>query len=305
MNAENKNAILSEQDADQRLWARVGMTLRVSEATREKIAAGDHDALKAVLLGKEGTAQLDGETYFPEEAEENAGLNMKYDFDFAPTSLHDYAERLHTPEHRSSQAPQKPSVQKNPNQKTYYYTFGTDDTQPYQKGWVEVQAENRLQSDFLFRMRHPDRYPGALNCASVYDQEQFKRVFESYKASPDWCICHETIGLQAIQIGRSPLQQQTEANKDSLEAKIQAAHARTGAEIQAPNHPEHGYESVLTESELGNALRFFTSRLNSPYARSFRQGEIPALEAAVKLLKDEQKKMEFGTVNKKNDQPER
>ena len=74
---------------------------------------------------------------------------------------------------------------------SFYYTFGTSESFPYQKGWVVVKAKDRVQADELFRSKFPDRTPGILNCSSVYPES----LFDSKKNTwPEhWRICHETI----------------------------------------------------------------------------------------------------------------
>ena len=49
-----------------KLWARVGMTLEVSEHDYQEMAKDGHNVLQEVLNGQRGRAYLDGETYFPD-----------------------------------------------------------------------------------------------------------------------------------------------------------------------------------------------------------------------------------------------
>ena len=58
----------------------------------------------------------------------------------------------------------------------YYYTYGTDGEYPFIGGWTEVEAVSRQAANRLFRMVHPDKTPGILNCAFVYTEEQFKQT---------------------------------------------------------------------------------------------------------------------------------
>lgn len=55
----------------------------------------------------------------------------------------------------------------------FYFTYGTDPSYPFQGGWTEVEAPDRNSADVLFRLFHPDRIPGILNCAFVYTEEEF------------------------------------------------------------------------------------------------------------------------------------
>ena len=174
----------SNQSGEHRLWARVGVSLYVSDETYEKLVTGDNNALKAVLLGKDGRVELDGETYFPESLDnENENNRLKYEFDLSPTPLHEATER-------SSQR----DIHTVPAElNSFYYTFGTADTQPFQRGWIEVQALNRQHADQLFRSSYPDRTPGVLNCSSVLDQTHFEEYLDVLADYPDWQICHGII----------------------------------------------------------------------------------------------------------------
>lgn len=169
---------------EHRIWARVGMTLYVSDETYEKLVKGDNNALKSVLLGQDGRAVLDGETYFPESLDnKNENNLLKYEFDLSPTPLHDATEK----------SSQRDTHSISSDLKSFYYTFGTTVTQPFQKGWVEVQAQNRQNADELFRSTYPDRTPGVLNCSSVYDQAQFSKYLDTLSEHPDWNVCHDTL----------------------------------------------------------------------------------------------------------------
>ena len=58
----------------------------------------------------------------------------------------------------------------------FYYTYGTDPRYPYQGGWTEIEALDRPSADKLFQMYHPDRTPGILNCADIYNEDEFRRT---------------------------------------------------------------------------------------------------------------------------------
>ena len=76
----------------------------------------------------------------------------------------------------------------------FYYTFGTSKTFPFQKGWVQVQAEDREQADQLFRSKYPDNFPGYVNCAFVYQEDEFKEIKKQYEnEEPEWHVCHDTL----------------------------------------------------------------------------------------------------------------
>lgn len=54
----------------------------------------------------------------------------------------------------------------------YYFTYGTDG-QPFVGGWTEVEAPNVNLACAAFRLAHPDKEPGILNCSSAYTEENF------------------------------------------------------------------------------------------------------------------------------------
>lgn len=55
----------------------------------------------------------------------------------------------------------------------YYFTYGLED-QPFVGGWTEVEAPTQEAAEIAFRVFHPDKTPGLLNCCWVYDEERFK-----------------------------------------------------------------------------------------------------------------------------------
>lgn len=54
----------------------------------------------------------------------------------------------------------------------FYFTYGTKG-QPYRGGWTTVEAPDRKIACALFRVFHPGKVEGVLNCACVYTAEQF------------------------------------------------------------------------------------------------------------------------------------
>lgn len=75
---------------------------------------------------------------------------------------------------------------------SYYYTFGTDERYPYQGGWIQVFAETMKEANQLFRKYYPDRHEGILNCAMVYEQEEFPRSM-LINGNLGW-YCHRALG---------------------------------------------------------------------------------------------------------------
>lgn len=117
----------------------------------------------------------------------------------------------------------------------YYFTFGSDGSQPYQKGWMEVHARTMADAQALFRSKYPDKTPGIINCADFYRKEQFeKKVLPLYADSPDWRICHEILTKD----GSTYPPREEADKKPPLEKQINAANnRREGA--PSTDTPEH------------------------------------------------------------------
>ena len=58
-------------------------------------------------------------------------------------------------------------------EKKFYYTFGTNPCFPFEGGWVEVLAVNRVEANAIFRHIFPDAIKGFINCAFCYDENEF------------------------------------------------------------------------------------------------------------------------------------
>ena len=86
------------------------------------------------------------------------------------------------------------------NIQTFYYTFGTDEFYPFQKGWVEVKAEDRAHANAMYRQYFPDRTPGVLNCSCTYSEEHFQTIQCMANTFPDWKICHAVITSNGLEI---------------------------------------------------------------------------------------------------------
>ena len=120
----------------------------------------------------------------------------------------------------------------------FYFTFGSDGSQPYQRGWMEVHARDFGDALTLFRSKYPDKTPWICNCADFYSKEQFeKKVLPLYEDSPDWRICHEILTKDG---STYPAREEAE-KKLPLEKQISAANDRregipsTDARSQAPS----------------------------------------------------------------------
>ena len=59
----------------------------------------------------------------------------------------------------------------------FYFTFGTDERFPYQRGqYVMVEADSEYAARELFKAVHPNREHRCLNCADVYTQSEWDTV---------------------------------------------------------------------------------------------------------------------------------
>lgn len=80
----------------------------------------------------------------------------------------------------------------------FYFTYGSEG-QPFVGGWTEVAAESKAVAVAAFRVFHPDKVAGLVNCSSIYDEERFKQT-KMYQNGNFGIRCHEIIG-----IARTPL----------------------------------------------------------------------------------------------------
>lgn len=76
----------------------------------------------------------------------------------------------------------------------FYFIYGTEG-QPFVGGWTEIEAPNVNVACAAFRVYHPDKIEGLLNCSSVYTEEQFKST-EMFATGNFGFRCHETITLR-------------------------------------------------------------------------------------------------------------
>lgn len=49
------------------------------------------------------------------------------------------------------------------------FSFGTSEQYPFQGGYIIINAANRYEAVQEYRKRYPDRTPGIINCADIYD----------------------------------------------------------------------------------------------------------------------------------------
>lgn len=89
--------------------------------------------------------------------------------------------------------------------KKYYFTYGTSG-QPFVGGWTVVYADSLKQAIGLFRLVHPDKTEGILNCADYYSEKDFIKT-QMYERGNFGASTHETLMLTKYvsDIGRSKL----------------------------------------------------------------------------------------------------
>lgn len=76
----------------------------------------------------------------------------------------------------------------------FYFTYGLEG-QPFVGGWSIVVAPDNYTARQIFRLIHPDKTPGFLNCADVYDEEQFRKTEMAGPKGNFGRRCHEVIAL--------------------------------------------------------------------------------------------------------------
>ena len=58
----------------------------------------------------------------------------------------------------------------------YYFTYGQNETQPFMGGWTVVHANSYAEAIDKFNTIHPMTKGGFINCAFVYDENEFKQT---------------------------------------------------------------------------------------------------------------------------------
>ncbi len=76
----------------------------------------------------------------------------------------------------------------------FYFTYGTSRQYDYQGGWTEVEAPNMTAAIAAFRVYHPDKRIGVLNCCDVYREDEFRKT-EMFTEGNFGAYCHERITL--------------------------------------------------------------------------------------------------------------
>jgi len=75
----------------------------------------------------------------------------------------------------------------------FIFTYGTGG-QPFRGGWTEVIAPDEAAACAAFKVVHPCKIEGLLNCCCVYPEERFLKT-EMATNGNFGAFCHETIVL--------------------------------------------------------------------------------------------------------------
>ena len=57
----------------------------------------------------------------------------------------------------------------------FYFTYGTEG-HPFVGGWTTIEAPSKEIAITIFRSLHPDRIEGLINCASIYEEADFRHT---------------------------------------------------------------------------------------------------------------------------------
>lgn len=77
--------------------------------------------------------------------------------------------------------------------KAFYFTYGSEG-QPFRGGWTTVYAPDMATAIALFRVFHPDKEEGLLNCCMLYTAEKFLST-SMYRYANLGARLHERIDL--------------------------------------------------------------------------------------------------------------
>lgn len=76
----------------------------------------------------------------------------------------------------------------------FYFTYGIGGN-PFYGGWTVIEAPTRPIACTIFKMIHPCKSSSLLNCASVYDEDNFQQT-SMYKVGNFGYRCHERLTLR-------------------------------------------------------------------------------------------------------------
>ncbi len=82
----------------------------------------------------------------------------------------------------------------------YYFTYGTDDRFPFKGGWSEVWAEDVVEATKIFNLVHPNPDGIYVNCAGIYNDDDFTKTSMCEKDSNLGHSCWEIIDLLVVKV---------------------------------------------------------------------------------------------------------
>ena len=91
--------------------------------------------------------------------------------------------------------------------KNYYFTFGSSPNYPFQNGWVMIQAPSRTAAIQIYNAYYPPKTRGLVNCAFIYEEEEFKRVKNLIGRDIAGAGCHRIIGPMTLTPEKEPEEQ--------------------------------------------------------------------------------------------------
>lgn len=76
----------------------------------------------------------------------------------------------------------------------FYFTYGSDSTQPFIGGWTEITAPDIETACNIFTALHPCKTNNILNCCSIYNEDEFHKTTMFERGNFD-NYCHEKITI--------------------------------------------------------------------------------------------------------------
>lgn len=80
----------------------------------------------------------------------------------------------------------------------FYFTFGTSKHFPFVGGWVEIWAVSKSAAIKVFRNHYPDKNEGIVNCASIYNADEF--AASGMANGNRGASCHQVIDFEGFTI---------------------------------------------------------------------------------------------------------
>lgn len=74
--------------------------------------------------------------------------------------------------------------------KSWYFTFGSAESYPFQGGWVRVFAHDLGQAIAVFKHSYPNRSEGIVNCAFWYEDVEFYKGCMFNNIGKNGNVCH-------------------------------------------------------------------------------------------------------------------